>query len=94
MTPDWIVKHLDIIKYVAVGFVSCRVNPTLNPLPFEQLKEALGDSVVVTVATSAHTATQVVSLQKVLPFPTGKLAALIRMHQYRLLGLAPSDGHQ
>ncbi len=35
-----------------------------------------------------------VGLQKVLPFTTGKLAALIRMHQYRLLGFAPPDGHQ
>ena len=87
MAPDWVVKHLDIIKYVAAGFVSCRVNPALDPLPFEQLEEALGDSIVVTVATSAHAATQVVGLQKVLPFATGKLAALIRMHQYRLLGL-------
>ena len=94
MTPDWVVKHLDIIKHIAAGFVSCRVNPALDPLPFEQLKEALGDSVVVTVATSTHAATQVVGLQKVLPFTTGKLAALIRMHQYRLLGLAPPDGHQ
>jgi len=42
---------------------------------------------------SAHTATQVVGLQKVLPFTTCKLAALIRMHHYRLLGLAPPDGH-
>lgn len=94
MTPDSIVKHLDIIKHIAAGFVSCRVNPALDPLPFEQLKEALGDRVVVTVTPSAHAATQVVGLQKVLPFTTGKLAALIRMHQYRLLGLAPPDGHQ
>ncbi|KTA87066.1 hypothetical protein UC37_22160, partial [Aeromonas salmonicida subsp. salmonicida] len=70
MAPDWVVKHFDIIKYVAAGFVSCRVNPALDPLPFEQLKEALGDSIVVAVTTSAHTATQVVGLQKVLPFTT------------------------
>lgn len=94
MTPDWVVKPLDIIKHIAAGFVSCRVNPALDPLPFEQLKEALGDSVVVTVAPSAHAATQVVGLQKVLPFTAGKLATLIRVHQYRLLGLAPPDGHQ
>lgn len=81
MEPDWFVKHLDIIKYVAVGFVSCRVNPVLDPHPFEQLKEALGDSVVVTVTTPAHTATQVVGFQKVLPFVTTvQVAALIRMH--------------
>ena len=63
MTPDWVVKHLDIIKHIAAGFVSCRVNPALDPLPFEQLEETLGDSIVVTVATSAHAATQVVGLR-------------------------------
>ncbi len=89
-----VVKQLDIVKHIAAGFVSCRVNPALDPLPSEQLKETLGDSVFVTVATSAHTATQVVDLQKVLPFTTGKLTAPIRMHQYRLLGLAPPDCHQ
>lgn len=62
MTPDSIVKHLDIIKHIAAGFVSCRVNPALDPLPFEQLKEALGDRVVVTVTPSAHAATQVVHI--------------------------------
>ncbi len=94
MWPDWVVKHLDIIKHITAGFVSCRINPVLDPLPFEQLEETLDDSVVVTVATSTQAATQVVGLQKVLSFTTGKLAALIRMHQYRLLGLAPPYGHQ
>ena len=54
MTPDSIVKHLDIIKHIAAGFVSCRVNPALDPLPFEPLEEALGDSIVVAIAPPAH----------------------------------------
>ena len=72
MAPDWVVKHLDIIKHIAAGFVSCRVNPALDPLPFEQLKEALGDRVVVTVSPAAHAANDAMGFEECLPVEIGR----------------------
>lgn len=94
MAPNRVVKHLDIIKYVAGSLVSCQVSPAFDPFPLEQLKKALGDGVIVTVSTPTHTATQVVGRQEVLPFASGKLATLIRMDQHRLLRLTAPDRNQ
>jgi len=85
MSPIWVVKHLDIVEHVAAHFSPRRVYPTLDPLPFEQLEEALGNSVFMAVSTPTHATAQVVWFEESLPFVTGKLAPLILVHQHRLL---------
>lgn len=46
------------------------------------------------IAPRAHAADQVVIAQEGLPVVSGELAALVRMHRHRLLGLLASQRHQ
>ena len=53
------------------------IDPPADAFALEQLEEALGHSVVVTVATSLHASDQVVLAQEGLPLVAGELTALI-----------------
>jgi hypothetical protein len=49
------------------------IDPPADAFALEQLEEALGHSVVVAVATSAHAADQVVVAQEGLPHVAGEV---------------------
>jgi putative transposase len=51
-----------------VGFVGF----TPDPLGFEQVEEALGDRVIITVSSSAHAGFQIAALQKRLLLMAGR----------------------
>ena len=52
-----------------------------DALAFEQLEEALGNSIIVTVSAATHTGLKAVGFQKVLPVMAGVLAALVTMNR-------------
>src|SRR3990167_978080 len=83
-------QHEDISTRVASG----RIVTTADALAFEQLEEALGHSVVVTVATTTHAADQVVVAHERLPLVASKTAALIGMNNDWRLRLATPERHQ
>jgi len=93
-SPIFVVKNLFEVEHVAARFSPRRVNLTLEPLPFEQLEEALGNSVVMALPSPALATAQVVGSEEALPCVTGKLAPLIRVLQYRLLWYPAPDRHQ
>ena len=78
-----VVKHLDVAENIGAGILSGGVNLAANPLALEQLEEAFGHSVVLTVAPTAHAADQVVVSQEPLPVMACELTALVGMHQHR-----------
>jgi hypothetical protein len=82
-----VVEHLDVIENISPGAFAGWVNLAANPLALEQLEETLGHSVVMAVDPTAHAAYQIVVPQESLPVMTCELTALIRLHQYRVLGL-------
>ena len=49
-----VVKHLDIFEHVPPCSVACEVSPPPDALPFQELEEALCDSIVMTITTTAH----------------------------------------
>lgn len=46
---------------------ACRINLSLDSLSQEELEEAIGNCVVMTVTTSAHAAHQVIRFQRTMP---------------------------
>ena len=65
-----------------------------DALALERLEEALGYSVVVTVATTTHAVNQVVDAQERLPLMASQLTALIGTNDDRRLRLAAPRRHQ
>ena len=57
-----IVEHLDVVEYILSGVGSCLAGSASYPLSLEQVEEALGNGIVVTVSTLAHRVFQVVIL--------------------------------
>lgn len=94
MTASGVVEHLDVVEDIAAGQTPGWVDLAPDALALEQLKEALGHSVVMAVAAAAHAGDQVVALEEVLPLMAGELTALIGVQRDRRFGFAPPDGHQ
>lgn len=88
-----VVEHLDVVEDVGLCFLTSHLNPALDALAFEELKEALGDRVVVAVAAPAHAAGQVMCFQEILPVVPSELRALIRVHQQPRRRLTSPYGH-
>ena len=87
-----VVEHLDVFEDVLPWSVACRVCASPYPFPLQELKEALGDSVIVTIPTPAHAGLQVVLAEKHLPLAAGELRSLIRMDHHLGLGFATPYG--
>ncbi len=60
----WVIEHLNVIEHVLPRVNFCLVGFTSDTFALEQVEEALGDSVVVTVSTAAHAVFKIVLLQK------------------------------
>tara|TARA_A100000164_G_scaffold40235_1_gene30740 strand:+ start:167 stop:433 length:267 start_codon:yes stop_codon:yes gene_type:complete len=67
-----IVEHLDLVEHILSGVGSCLLGSPLYPLSLEQVEEALGNGIVVTVSTLAHRVFQVVMLQERCPVHAGE----------------------
>ena len=72
-----VVEHLDVVEDIGSGLVMRGVDAPLDPLSLQQLKEALDNGVVMTVAAPAHAADDPVQREEVLPLLAGELTALI-----------------
>ena len=72
-----VVEHLNVIKHVLPCRVACDVGPSPDPLAFQELEEALCDSIIMAVSTSTHACIQIVFAEKRLPLLAGVLRALI-----------------
>ena len=64
MLAFWIVEHLDVIEHILPGFGAGLVDAPAYALALEQVKEALGDGIVVTVPAPAHRVLQIVRLDE------------------------------
>jgi len=49
-----IVKALDILEEISAGLGAGAINPVVNPLGFQAVKEALHWRIVQTIAFTAH----------------------------------------
>ncbi len=58
MSTSAVIKHFNVIKNIASGFLPCYVDPFLYQLTFEKLEKTFGNGVIMTVATSTHTTFQ------------------------------------
>ncbi len=77
MLALWVVEQLDVFKDISSGFLARPVFPASDLLPLEELKEALGDSVVMAIAPAAHGVFQIVFAEEGSPFTAGELGPLI-----------------
>lgn len=89
-----VIKHLDLIKDITFSITSCLVDPSFDTFTFQQLEEALNNSIIMAVASSAHATLQSIGFEERLPVMASVLASLIGMHRYLLLGIAPPYRHQ
>ncbi len=64
MLSFWIVEHLDVVEHVPPGLGAGFVGPAPYSFALCQLEEALGEGVVVAVATPDHEMLQVMSSQE------------------------------
>lgn len=77
-----IVKRLDIVKDILPCLIASAIGLSSNPFPLEQLKEALDDSVVVTVPATAHALLQIVLVQEIAPIVTAELGGFNQSSQH------------
>lgn len=77
MPPCGVVKKLNVIEDIRPCLIPCLVDPSSNPLPLQEVEEALCTSVVVAVSSSTHTRINVVLPHIRLELNTGVLGALI-----------------
>ena len=69
-----VVEHLDVIEHVLPCICPGPAAAAPDPLALEQVQEALGDGVVVTVAAAAHRMLKIVGAQERSAVHAGKLA--------------------
>src|SRR5260370_28180288 len=82
MFPLSIVKYLDILKNICYSFCSCLIGLTFNTFLLKGSKEALHESVVITITFSTHTHLNAMPLKQSEIALAGILASPIRMvHQ-------------
>ena len=89
-----VVEHFDVVEHVLSGIVAGVLGPTPDPFALQQLEEAFGDGIVVTVSASAHAGFQIVLAEECLRFAAVELGTLIGMHGDPTLGLASPHGYE
>ena len=95
MAAAGVVEHLDVVEQITPGRGPGQIDLATDPLPLQQLEEALGDRVVVTVSPAAHAAIDAMGLEEGLPVAAGELAALVRgQHQAGLRLATPNRRRQ
>ena len=67
-----IVEHLDVVEHILSGVGSYLVGSASYPLSLEQVEEALGNGIVVTVPVPAYRVFQIVMLQERCPVHAGE----------------------
>ena len=90
----WIVEHLNKIEYLALSFFSGCVDLSLNNPLFKCSKEAFSNGVIVAVSSTTHLWLEIVIPHKCQIVSAPVLAALIAVHQYCVLRLAPPHCHK
>lgn len=89
-----IVEHLNVVEHILPGVGPSLVGTASYPFSFEQVEEALHDSIIIAVQASAHRVLQTVRLEKCCPVHAGELGNLIRMDQHAGLRLSSLYPHQ
>ena len=89
-----IAEHLDVVEHILSGVGSCLLASASYLLSLEQVEEALGNGIVVTVPAPAHRVFQIVMLQERCPVHTGELRTLIGVDEYLALRLPTPHSHE
>ena len=55
-----IAKHLDVIKHILPCSIARGVRPPPDAFPFQQVKEALGDCIIMTIPAPAHAGIRII----------------------------------
>jgi hypothetical protein len=74
-----VVKTLDVIEHISLGFVACQVSSAIYTFSFQQAEEAFNNGIVVTVASCAHAALDTVLLEFIAEIIACILGAAIRV---------------
>lgn len=64
MTTLGVVEHPDVVQHSSSSFVTCEVDPALDPLSLKQLEKSASDRVVAAVATPVRATDDAISLQE------------------------------
>src|SRR5215813_12672897 len=80
MAPLAIIEHFDIFKYPCLGLPRCVILLQRNSFGLSGMKEALGYSVVPTIALAAHTGLYGMLGQELSITVGSILAATVRRH--------------
>lgn len=72
-----VVEHLDIVEHVLPCGFSGQVCAATDAFPLQELEEAFGYCVVVTVSAAAHAGFQIVLAKEHLPLAAGELRSLV-----------------
>lgn len=86
MAAVGVVEHLDVVEYLGACGVLGGIDPSPDPLAFEQAEEALHACVVVAVAAPTHAAHQAMGRQETLPVIAGVDRPLVRVNQATSVG--------
>lgn len=86
-----VVKHLYVVEHVLPFGVAREICLPPYPFPFQELREALSDSIVMAITTPAHAGVQVVFAKEGLPLCAGELRTLDGMDHHLLFWCAPPN---
>ena len=77
-----IIEHLDVLKNILFGFVSCDVMPMIDQFTLESSEETLDAGVVPAVAFAAHAGDEAVLIKQTLVACRGILGGFNRSTQH------------
>ena len=82
MLSHGVIEHLDVVEHILPSLSAGFVCLPADPFALDQVKEALGDRIIMTVPASAHRVLEVVSLEERGPFAGSKLRSLIGVDRH------------
>src|ERR1051326_4372369 len=94
MTALAIIEYLNIFKYRGLGGLVCVIVLQIDQCGFSGMEEALGHSIIPTVALPTHTGLHSMLCQE-LPVAVGAIrTASVCMHNETRCRLPLTDGHR
>ena len=82
MPADSIVKILNVIKHIRLGFLAKSIDMSFDALLLHAAEEGLGNCIIPTVSSATYAGNELVVVAPTIEVITAKLATLVRVNHH------------